>query len=210
MKINISITELPKAPDISDPVDFDKDADKFVRALVHFSKELNDFIKDVNILSTSLNQLNSNMVSYTDLALNQIDSKTNLNILKVENFFKDFQNTLEEKAKKGLQDFTDECLQVIENKGFEIIERLNDNGAGADYIAISQSLAHSLSLERFIMERGLIKLRKEENLNLEDVNLSLEEQRRDIKISTKALDNITNILYSQNEINLTLKGGNNA
>lgn len=77
-------------------------------------------------------------------------------------------------------------------------------------IAISQSLTHSLSLERFIMERGFIKLRKEEALNLDDVNLSLEEQRRDINLAQKALENITNILSSQNEINLTLKGENNA
>ncbi|EOI3082197.1 hypothetical protein ACMHVV_001901, partial [Campylobacter jejuni] len=62
----------------------------------------------------------------------------------------------------------------------------------------------------FIMERGFIKLRKEEALNLDDVNLSLEEQRRDINLAQKALENITNILSSQNEINLTLKGENNA
>ncbi|HEF7218329.1 TPA: hypothetical protein SAY80_001162 [Campylobacter jejuni] len=60
------------------------------------------------------------------------------------------------------------------------------------------------------MERGFIKLRKEEALNLDDVNLSLEEQRRDINLAQKALENITNILSSQNEINLTLKGENNA
>ncbi|EKJ5154854.1 hypothetical protein P0J78_001308, partial [Campylobacter jejuni] len=46
--------------------------------------------------------------------------------------------------------------------------------------------------------------------NLDDVNLSLEEQRRDINLAQKALENITNILSSQNEINLTLKGENNA
>ncbi|EPA5219072.1 hypothetical protein ACQ35D_000140 [Campylobacter jejuni] len=42
------------------------------------------------------------------------------------------------------------------------------------------------------------------------MNLSLEEQRRDINLAQKALENITNILSSQNEINLTLKGENNA
>ncbi|HDZ5006187.1 TPA: hypothetical protein RTG46_001392 [Campylobacter jejuni] len=204
------INALPKAPDMNNPVDFDKDANNFVNALVPFSKELNNFIKDINILSASLLELNSNMTSYADLALNKIDSRTNINILKIEIFCKEFQNALEEKAKKRLQDFTEECLQVVENKGYEMIERLNDNGAGADYIAISQSLAHSLSLERFIMERGFVKLRKEEALNLEDMNLNLEEQRRDIKLGTKALENITNILSSQNEINLTLKGDNNA
>ncbi|PVX09988.1 hypothetical protein, partial [Campylobacter jejuni] len=140
--------------------------------LVPFSKEINDFIKDINILSASLIELNSNMISYTNLALEQIDSKTNINILKIENFCKDFQNVLEQKAKERLKEFTDECLTIVENKGNEMIERLNDNGVGADYIAISQSLTHSLSLERFIMERGFIKLRKEEALNLDDVNLS--------------------------------------
>ncbi|ENY7132236.1 hypothetical protein ACF1J5_000059 [Campylobacter jejuni] len=40
--------------------------------------------------------------------------------------------------------------------------------------------------------------------------MSLEEQRRDINLAQKALENITNILSSQNEINLTLKGENNA
>ncbi|ECP9346082.1 TPA: hypothetical protein ACIK0B_000511 [Campylobacter jejuni] len=204
------INTLPKAPDMANPVDFDKDANNFVNALVPFSKELNDFIKDINILSASLIELNSNMISYTNLALEQIDSKTNINILKIENFCKDFQNVLEQKAKERLKEFTDECLTIVENKGYEMIERLNDNGVGADYIAISQSLAHSLSLERFIMERGFIKLRKEEALNLDDVNLSLEEQRRDINLAQKALENITNILSSQNEINLTLKGENNA
>ncbi|ELP9403843.1 hypothetical protein QTN04_000636 [Campylobacter coli] len=204
------INTLPKAPDMANPVDFDKDANNFVNALVPFSKEINDFIKDINILSASLIELNSNMISYTNLALEQIDSKTNINILKIENFCKDFQNVLEQKAKERLKEFTDECLTIVENKGHEMIERLNDNGVGADYIAISQSLTHSLSLERFIMERGFIKLRKEEALNLDDVNLSLEEQRRDINLAQKALENITNILSSQNEINLTLKGENNA
>ncbi|MFY4691095.1 hypothetical protein ACOTVD_08660 [Campylobacter jejuni] len=204
------INTLPKAPDMANPVDFDKDANNFVNALVPFSKEINDFIKDINILSASLIELNTNMISYADLALEQIDSKTNINILKIENFCKDFQNVLEQKAKERLKEFTDECLAIVENKGYEMIERLNDNGIGSDYIAISQSLAHGLSLERFIMERGFIKLRKEEALNLDDVNLSLEEQRKDIKLSTKALENITNILSSQNEINLTLKGENNA
>ncbi|EJO7217484.1 hypothetical protein NUC40_000445 [Campylobacter jejuni] len=204
------INTLPKAPDMANPVDFDKDANNFVNALVPFSKEINDFIKDINILSASLIELNSNMISYTNLALEQIDSKTNINILKIENFCKDFQNVLEQKAKERLKEFTDECLTIVENKGYEMIEILNDNGVGADYIAISQSLTHSLSLERFIMERGFIKLRKEEALNLDDVNLSLEEQRRDINLAQKALENITNILSSQNEINLTLKGENNA
>lgn len=204
------INTLPKAPDMANPVDFDKDANNFVNALVPFSKELNDFIKDINILSASLIELNSNMISYTNLALEQNDSKTNINILKIENFCKDFQNVLEQKAKERLKEFTDECLNIVENKGYEMIERLNHNGVGADYIAISQSLTHSLSLERFIMERGFIKLRKEEALNLDDVNLSLEEQRRDINLAQKVLENITNILSSQNEINLTLKGENNA
>lgn len=79
------INTLPKAPDMANPVDFDKDANNFVNALVPFSKEINDFIKDINILSASLIELNSNMISYTNLALEQIDSKTNINILKIEN-----------------------------------------------------------------------------------------------------------------------------
>ncbi|EAI2149072.1 hypothetical protein KY417_001158 [Campylobacter jejuni] len=203
------VNELPKAPDINNPVDFDKDANNFVNALIPFSKEINNFIKDINTLGAFLIELNQNTISYTDLILEQIDSKTNSNILKIENDCKEFQNILEEKSKKRLENFLNECLKVIEDKGYEMIERLNDNALGADYIALSQNLAHNLSLERFIMERGFIKLRKEQALNLEDVNLSLEEQRKDIKTSTKVLENITHILSSQNEINLSLKGEDN-
>ncbi|UTS64566.1 hypothetical protein K4E85_06680 [Campylobacter coli] len=92
------INTLPKAPDMANPVDFDKDANNFVNALVPFSKEINDFIKDINILSASLIELNSNMISYTNLALEQIDSKTNINILKIEKFLQRFSKCFRAKS----------------------------------------------------------------------------------------------------------------
>lgn len=159
MKEIAFINTLPKAPDMNDSVDFDKDADNFVKALVPFSKELNELIKDLNTLSASLFELNAEMISYNDLTLKQ-------NTLKLENLRKDLQNTLENEAKKRIQDFTNDCLQAIEAKGYEMIQRLNDNDKGADYVAISYILAHSLSTERFIMEKGLIKLSLNEETNL--------------------------------------------
>lgn len=204
--IKTTLSKFDKPPTTQDPQSFNERADKFLEHLPIFKDEINQVISEINTFSSNANKELKELSVYIEQNINQIEERTNNGKLALLKYAKDLEKTLKIHA----QNITDECLTIVENKGYEMIERLNDNGVGADYIAISQSLAHSLSLERFIMEKGFIKFRKEEVLNLDDVNLSLEEQRRDIKLSTKALENITNILSSQNEINLTLKGKNNA
>ena len=202
MIINSQITPLPKAPDMANPIEFDKDADKFVRAQIVFSNELNNFIKEANALSAFLGELDKDLRIFSELSTEELKSQTSLSILKIENFCKDFQVALEDKAKQRLTAFADECIQNIENKGYEMLERLNDNGVGADYIALAQNLAHNLNLEKFLMQRGFIRLRSDEAVSFDDVNDNFENHK-------KVLESLTNISDKQNKINLILKGANN-
>ncbi|EAJ1254836.1 hypothetical protein A0Y59_06580 [Campylobacter lari] len=196
------ISQLPSPPDLENPIDFDKQADAFVRSLNPFGKELNSLSKEINELSEFISQKSDELVSFINLKLEEIDLEANEEKLKLLKYAKE----LEQALFLHTQDKTEELLSLIDEKGFEIIERINDNCLGADYTALSQSLAHNISIERFLWESNMIKLSQKEIPNNEQLIIEVLNNKEDTKHTIKILKDLLDLLNMQNEINQIFKG----
>ncbi|TKX30648.1 hypothetical protein [Campylobacter estrildidarum] len=160
MKITIHISDLPKAPNMQEPVNFDAEADRFVAALPPFGKELNALIEELNgfiafIQSSSENIQNMSNLFFEDIKKERIDT-----IFEIElESFKIKQKTLNT-TKLEFEKYTNECIERINSQKFSALQTIQDNESGADYIAICQNIAHVISLERHLFENNLIKLKR--------------------------------------------------
>ncbi|AJC87794.1 hypothetical protein [Campylobacter insulaenigrae] len=203
--ITTKINKLPKAPNLENPIDFDKHADIFVRSLNPFGDELNELAQQINEVSFFVEQKSDELVNFIKLRLEEIKLKSNEEKLNLLEYSKELENVI----LKHTQDKTKEVLNIIDEKGYEIIERLNDNCLGADYLALSQSLAHNISIERFLWESNIIKLSQKDISNNEQLIIETLINKDNIKSTAKILQQLLSLINTQNEINQILKKENN-
>ncbi|TDJ81485.1 hypothetical protein [Campylobacter volucris] len=202
--ITTKINQLPKTPNLENPIDFDKHADAFVRSLNPFGEELNELVKQINEVSFFVDQKSNELINFIKLKLEEIKLKSNEEKLNLLEYSKELENVIFKHA----QDKTKEVLSIINEKGYEIIERLNDNCLGADYLALSQSLAHNISIERFLWESNVIKLSQKDISNNEQLIVETLVNKDNIKSTTKILQQLLSLINMQNEINQIFKKEN--
>lgn len=173
-EINARITPLPPAPNKANPITFDELADKFVQALLPFGEEINALSLDIQNFSNEFEEVINNQVAQVQTtyqaALVNIQ-KLRLDTLKA--FFdakfdavrllqSSNENTLEKQSSE-LFKLTEELKERLSAQTAASLESIQQNAdTGADYVALSENISHTLSIERVLIQADIIKPSYEE------------------------------------------------
>ncbi|TEY00361.1 hypothetical protein [Campylobacter sp. US33a] len=166
-QIDAFISPLPPAPDLENPLNFDEMADKFVRAMDPFGKEANALAQQMNELAletdnrahSALGAINETIKSAI-VELEKKGAEISLELNNTKNLsLNELRAKKEEliiKAELEINTLSQNAISQITKHTNEQIQKIIDNGGGNDYQEDSQILAHLISFERVLIEKGVI------------------------------------------------------